>query len=461
MATNKVNILIVGAGDVGAALLSLLSGSSFANIIGLAEKNENLPSLKFARDKNIPFSTDFHVFLDNKALDKIVNTVSSKEVMEDLTRSKAKNVELLNVNKGSFIWSLINENVWAQAKYRENEERYRMLFDNAADSIAVVDIVGRFVDVNKKFEEESEYSREEVLGKNVLTSGIVTFASAARIGLQLARIRMGESVQLYDIDGVKKSGGTESYELKAVPVYKDGKVVGAQAILRNVSERRQIAERLRQSELRYRTIFENTGTAMLIVKEDMTAEMVNAEFVRLSGYAKEDVEGKKKFTDFIHEQDVDKIREMHWLRSVDPETAPDNYEFRLVDSKGRASDVIMTAALVPGTKNMVMAMQDITELKRNEYQLQKQKELLDNANKVLEHKLCELEEAAGHIKNLEGLVPICANCKRMRVQGKDPKDMASWVPLEKYLSDRTDASFTHGLCPECIRKLYGSQLGNK
>ncbi len=84
-------------------------------------------------------------------------------------------------------------------------------------------------------------------------------------------------------------------------------------------------------------------------------------------------------------------------------------------------------------------------------------------NKDLKWKISQLEAAFNHIKTLEGLMPICANCKKMLVEGQDPKSEKAWVPFEVYISERTDASFTHGLCPECVKKMYGEikRKGNK
>lgn len=60
----------------------------------------------------------------------------------------------------------------------------------------------------------------------------------------------------------------------------------------------------------------------------------------------------------------------------------------------------------------------------------------------------ELREALAHIKTLEGILPICASCKKIR----DKAD--KWHPLETYISQHTDARFSHGCCPECMKRLY-------
>ena len=78
--------------------------------------------------------------------------------------------------------------------------------------------------------------------------------------------------------------------------------------------------------------------------------------------------------------------------------------------------------------------------------------------KRLINKIEELREALLHIKRLEGLLPICAHCKKVRKEGANPTVQESWVPVETYIEDRTDAEFTHGICPACIKKHYGFQL---
>ncbi len=72
-----------------------------------------------------------------------------------------------------------------------------------------------------------------------------------------------------------------------------------------------------------------------------------------------------------------------------------------------------------------------------------------------------LQKALLHIKQLEGFLPICSNCKRIRAEGADAKEQESWIPVERYIQDRTDAEFSHGLCPECLKKLYDFEYDRK
>ena len=60
----------------------------------------------------------------------------------------------------------------------------------------------------------------------------------------------------------------------------------------------------------------------------------------------------------------------------------------------------------------------------------------------------ELQAALDAIKTLQGIIPICASCKKIR------DDKGAWNQLEAYISAHTDAAFTHGICPDCARRLY-------
>ena len=72
---------------------------------------------------------------------------------------------------------------------------------------------------------------------------------------------------------------------------------------------------------------------------------------------------------------------------------------------------------------------------------------LRRANEALQTRTRELEEALTKIKTLRGLIPICASCKKIR------SDTGYWQQLEEYLAEHSEADFTHGLCPECVKRI--------
>jgi PleD family two-component response regulator len=78
--------------------------------------------------------------------------------------------------------------------------------------------------------------------------------------------------------------------------------------------------------------------------------------------------------------------------------------------------------------------------------------LLHRSKRALREKNETLEKALAEIKTLRGIIPICANCKKIR------DDEGAWKQIESYIQSHSEASFSHGICPDCIRKLYGSQV---
>ncbi len=132
-----------------------------------------------------------------------------------------------------------------------------------------------------------------------------------------------------------------------------------------IREERKIArEALKISEKFYRTIFENTGTATIIFEDDMTISLANTECEKLSGYSKEEIEGKKKWIEFVFEEDLEKMKEYHILRGKDPTAVPSKYEFRLVDKENNLKNILLTVAVIPGTKKRVASLLDITNYKK-------------------------------------------------------------------------------------------------
>jgi DNA-binding response OmpR family regulator len=79
---------------------------------------------------------------------------------------------------------------------------------------------------------------------------------------------------------------------------------------------------------------------------------------------------------------------------------------------------------------------------------------LADINDQLQQTNADLQSALKEIRTLQGILPICINCKRIRLENMEPSDPNSWVRMEEYISNRTEAQFSHGICPKCAAKLY-------
>jgi PAS domain S-box-containing protein len=127
--------------------------------------------------------------------------------------------------------------------------------------------------------------------------------------------------------------------------------------------------RLQESEIKYRTIFETTGTAIIIAEEDTTISLVNNQFIEYSGYSKEELEGKKSWTAIVVQDDLDRVKRIHELRRTNPDEAPRQYEFTMEDRRGDHKHILLTADIIPGTTQTIASLMDITDHRRKELEL--------------------------------------------------------------------------------------------
>ncbi len=126
----------------------------------------------------------------------------------------------------------------------------------------------------------------------------------------------------------------------------------------------EMEEKLKQSERRYRAIFENSGSPMAILEKDKTISLVNEEMEELSGYSKEELEGKKKWTKIVSESDLERMEEFHEKRRQNSEEIPDTYNFTLINRFGDARDMIIQVGMIPGTEKSIVSLTDVTKKRK-------------------------------------------------------------------------------------------------
>lgn len=108
--------------------------------------------------------------------------------------------------------------------------------------------------------------------------------------------------------------------------------------------------------------------------------------------------------------------------------------------------------LVPINFLGITILRSINRSKRREYTALIDYERINTEKEKLIH---ELQTALAEVKTLQGFLPICAQCHKIR------DDEGYWESIEKYIQDRTSAQFSHSICPECRVTLYGQFLKNR
>lgn len=173
-------------------------------------------------------------------------------------------------------------------------------------------------------------------------------------------------------------------------------------------------------------------------------EYVSDGALSLTGYSQKDLIGPNGlvFGDLIHPEDVDRVNETIKKATVNKTAFRLEYRLRHLDGstrwvweQGRLLDSENEHSLLEGF------VCDISDRKK----IEEEKDLAFK----------RLQKVLDEIKTLRGIIPICASCKKIR------NDTGAWEQLEAYINKHTDANFSHGICPDCIRQLYPEFIDGK
>jgi PAS domain S-box-containing protein len=272
---------------------------------------------------------------------------------------------------------------------RESEERYRAIFENTGSASVLLDADTTILLANSNFEKLSGYTKSELEGKMSWT----TFVHAhdlerMRQFHELRRNLPGSAPEAYEFRFKTRSGELREVFLTVVLIPGTDASV---ATCLDITDRKMAEQALRESEGLYRTIFENTATANIITAQDTTILLANSNFEKVTGYSRHELEGSMSWTAFVVPEDLDKMREYHYKRRLEPEAPPHAYEFRAKMRSGEIKDFFMSVALIPGTQNSIASLIDISERKKVEEALRQNEERFRDMAQFLPESVFEVD----------------------------------------------------------------------
>lgn len=148
----------------------------------------------------------------------------------------------------------------------------------------------------------------------------------------------------------------------------------------------------------YKTLIEHTGTAIILVENDMTVSFANRKFCELTGYEKEKIEDKVTFLHFIHPDDSARLASYHAMRRQAFGSAPRQYEGRFINHAREVLYFLNTVVFLPQTKQSIASFIDITALKTKEKESLERLEMIEQQSRALEQKNITLQQVLEHIQ---------------------------------------------------------------
>lgn len=212
-----------------------------------------------------------------------------------------------------------------------------------------------------------------------------------------------------------------------------------EGVMTDLTPQKTAEARLQASEQRLRRILDQVPAALAVnsLGPDPEVRFVNKHFESTFGYTVEDMPRVRDWADLAYPDEkvraaVFEVWSADLERALREQGAIESKEFRVTCKDGTVRDVLISARVLDDM--LLVSLVDITARKQAEAEREKL--------------IADLQAALEEIRTLSGLLPICAECKNIR------DDQGYWHRVEKYVSDRTEARFTHGICPACARKLF-------
>jgi len=197
---------------------------------------------------------------------------------------------------------------------------------------------------------------------------------------------------------------------------------------------RQRVDELKRLKSNYKNLLTNIPQKVFYKDRDSVYVTVNPSYAEDFGVSPDRFLGKSDY-DFFPRELAEKYRadDRHIMQSGTTLDFDESYFY-----KGQERTVhTLKAPVRDETGNIIGILGifwDITERK--------------SAEKHKEELIAELKNALSQVRQLSGMLPICASCKRIR------DDSGYWNQIEKYITEHTEALFSHGLCPDCAKKAF-------
>jgi len=219
------------------------------------------------------------------------------------------------------------------------------------------------------------------------------------------------------------------------------------ADLRQVNERLQseLAERklaeaaLRRSEMKFRTLYDLTSDAVMLLDQKGFFDC-NQSALAIFGCATREEFCSKHPADLSPPMQPDgtdslALANRHIATAMEQGSRHFEWTHRRADTgEPFPADVLLSAMRLDGKPVLQAVVRNITRRKQMEAE----------RNQLIQ----DLQKALANVKSLSGLLPICASCKKIR------DDKGYWSQVESYIQKHSEATFSHGMCPDCLRKWY-------
>lgn len=341
----------------------------------------------------------------------------------EVVSERNRQLKTLNQSLESMVTERTQQLSLAKNELESKERRYRLAVDSCQDGFWIVDLQGRILEANESYARISGYTREE------LTSMYIPDLEAREKHADTASHIQKILVQGRDrFESVHRARNGSEWPVEVIVTYVRETEDRFYVFLRDITARMASDLALRDSEQRFRSLFHNAPVGHALNRmSDGWFLAVNEAFAVMLGYTIEELNALNYWDLTPKEYEPREIEELETLRNLG-RYGP--YEKEYIRKDGSRVPVRLNGSRVTdpdGTELILSLVEDLTK------------------EKIAQDALLL---AQGEVNTLSGLLPICSSCKKIR------DDTGYWNQLEAYITQHSEAHFTHGMCPDCADRFF-------
>jgi PAS domain S-box-containing protein len=282
------NVMIVGAGKGGTAILKILRESEVLKVQAVIDRNDDAPGVLLARREGIDTGTDWHPYLTDN-IDIIIEVTGNDKVFQALREAKNKKTILIPGSVAFLLSRLLEEKEELINKHQHESYQQELIFNAANDGMLVIDQKGMVILFNRRAEEMMGVRKENAIGKYVLE---VIPQSRLPFILETRRIETNQEMVL--------DNGRKIITTRIPIIEENGTLVGAFAVFKDITEVVNLAEEitdLKEIQTMLQAIIHSSDDAISVVDENGRGILINPAYTRLTGLTQEEVIGKPATAD--------------------------------------------------------------------------------------------------------------------------------------------------------------------
>ena len=289
------NIIIVGAGNGGYALLKLIQQADYLQVRAIVDIDEKAPGLKLAKENNIPTYTDWKPLL-NRDIQIIIDVTGNKEVFHELLANRPATAVLIPGEIANLIVSLLEDKNKYINIIDHKTMMQELIFNSIEEGMIGIDDQGIVNLFNKSAEKMTHISVDNAIGKHV--HEVISLSELPRV-FDTGKVELNKELIL--------ESGTKIVTSRYPMIDEVGKQVGAIAVFKDISEVVRLAEEitnLTEIQKMLEAIIYSSDDAISVVDEEGKGILINPAYTRITGFSELEVIGQPATADISEGESI-------------------------------------------------------------------------------------------------------------------------------------------------------------